>query len=137
MLLNLPPAVRIYVATSPTDMRKSFDGLSAAVSHVLEQDPFAGHLFVFFNRGADRVKVLWWDGDGFALFAKRLERGRFRVFAEPPATSTRAVEMPAGELALILQGIDLRGAKRRRGWRPRRDPGRSERSDSVSSPLNP
>ena len=126
MWLNLPPAVRIYVATAPTDMRKSFDGLSAAVAQVLAQDPFAGHLFVFFNRGADRVKVLWWDGDGFALFAKRLERGRFRVFAEPPAASARAVEMPAAELALILQGIDLRGARRRRGWSPRRVP--------VSSP---
>ena len=56
MLWNVPPAVRIYVATAPTDMRKSFDGLSAAVSHVLAQDPFAGHLFVFFNRGADRVR---------------------------------------------------------------------------------
>jgi len=133
VLLNLPPAVRIYVATAPTDMRKSFDGLSAAVSHVLERDPFAGHLFVFFNRRADRVKILWWDGDGFALFSKRLERGRFRVFAEPPGAGARVVEMPAGELALILQGLDLRGAKRRRGWQPRRDPGRSERSDSVSS----
>ena len=122
MWLNLPPAVRIYVATAPTDMRKSFDGLAGAVSHVLAQDPFAGHLFVFFNRGADRVKVLWWDGDGFALFAKRLERGRFRVFAEPPAASAQAVEMPAAELALILQGIDLRGARRRRGWSPRRVP---------------
>jgi len=108
------------------DMRKSFDGLSAAVSHVLEKDPFAGHLFVFFNRGADRVKVLWWDGDGFALFAKRLERGRFRVFAEPPAATQHALEMPAAELALILQGIDLRGARRRRGWSPRPAP--------VSSP---
>ena len=117
---NLPPSVRIYVATAATDMRKSFDGLSAAVSQVLAQDPFAGHLFVFFNRGADRVKVLWWDGDGFALFAKRLERGRFRVFTEPPAATQRVLAMPAAELALILQGIDLRGARRRRGWSPRR-----------------
>ena len=71
MWLNLPPAVRIYVAAAPVDLRKSFDGLAAAVSHVLAHDPFEGHLFVFFNRRADRVKVLWWDGDGFALFYKR------------------------------------------------------------------
>jgi len=119
--LNLPPAVRIYVASAPVDLRKSFDGLAAAVSHVLAHDPFAGHLFVFFNRRADRVKVLWWDGDGFALFYKRLERGRFRAFAEPlGGGEARALEMPAAELALILQGIDLAGARRRRGWVPPR-----------------
>lgn len=118
MLLNLPPAVRIYVATAPTDMRKAFDGLSAAVIHVLEGDPLSGHLFVFFNRRGDRVKILWWDGDGFALFSKRLEQGTFRAFAEAPAAGAKALEVPAAELALILQGIDLRGARRRRRWIP-------------------
>lgn len=117
MLLNLPPSVRIYVATAPADMRKAFDGLAALVEHHLEHDPFAGHLFVFFNRRADRTKILWWDGDGFALFYKRLERGRFRAFQD--GASSPALEMPAAELALILQGIDLAGAKRRRRWVPK------------------
>ena len=119
MLLNLPPAVRIYVATEPTDMRKAFDGLAAAVSHVLDHDPLSGHLFVFFNRRSDRVKILWWDGDGFALFYKRLEQGTFRAFAEAPAAGTKALVVPAAELALILQGIDLQGARRRKRWRSR------------------
>ena len=121
MLLNLPPAVRIYVATVPVDLRKSFDGLAVAVSHLLAHDPMTGHLFVFFNRASDRVKVLWWDGDGFALFYKRLERGRFRAFARPLSPGQAAVEMRAGELALILQGIDLAGARRRRGWSNRHE----------------
>ncbi len=116
MILDLPPTVRVYVATGATDMRKSFDGLSAQVQHVLAQDPFSGHLFCFFNRRIDRVKILWFDGDGFALYAKRLERGRFHVVE--PGEPASHVEMRAAELALILQGIDLRGAKRRSRWSP-------------------
>lgn len=117
MILNLPPAVRIYVRTASTDMRKSFDGLAALVEHVLEQDPLSGHLFCFFNRRADRAKILWYDHSGWALFCKRLERGRFRV---PEAKAgERCVTLRAVELALILEGIDLRGAKHRRVWRPR------------------
>lgn len=117
MILNLPPSVRIYVCPAPTDMRKSFDGLSALVEHVLEQDPLSGHLFCFFNRRADRAKILWYDYSGYALFCKRLERGRFRVPEAKPGE--RSVTMRAAELALILEGIDLRGAKHRRVWRPR------------------
>jgi transposase len=117
VILNLPPAVRIYVRTAPTDMRKSFDGLAALVEHVLEQDPLSGHLFCFFNRRADRAKILWYDHSGWALFCKRLERGRFRV---PEAKAGEwCVTLRAAELALILEGIDLRGAKHRRVWRPR------------------
>jgi transposase len=119
VILNLPPSVRIYLATEPVDMRKAFDGLAAATEHTLAQDPFSGHLFVFWNRRADRVKVLWYDGNGFALYYKRLERGRFHLFAgDAPARA--CVEVRASDLALILQGIDLRGAKRRRAWSPQR-----------------
>ncbi len=118
MILNLPPSVQLYVCTEPTDMRKAFDGLAALVEHVLEKDPLSGHLFCFFNRRADRCKILWYDHGGYALFYKRLERGRFRV---PEATrGERRVTLRAGELALILEGIDLRGAKHRRVWKPQK-----------------
>lgn len=116
-MLTLPPSVRVYVSTRPTDMHKSFDGLSALVSGVLGQDPMAGHLFVFFGRRADRVKVLYWDRTGYCVWSKRLERGRFRLPARVPGPDG-CVEMEAAELGLILEGIDLVGARRRARWRP-------------------
>lgn len=121
MLLNLPPAVKIYVATKPVDLRKAFDGLSVLVQHVLRQDPLSGHLFFFLNRRADRCKVLWFDGDGYALYYKRLERGRFYLGSDLGTeceTDRGCIEVRASDLALILQGIDLRGARRRASWSP-------------------
>ena len=117
MILNLPPSVHLYVATGPVDMRKSFDGLSALVEHELRRDPLSGHLFCFFNRVRDRVKILWFDHGGYALYYKRLERGRFRV---PDASPDGVVTLRAGELALILEGIELRGARHRKAWTPER-----------------
>lgn len=117
MIGGLPPSVRIFVCTDATDMRRSFDGLAAQVAHVLEEDPLSGHLFCFFNRRADRCKILWYDHNGYALFCRRLERGRFRLPEAPPGA--RRVLMRAAELTLILEGIDLRGARHRRVWRPR------------------
>jgi transposase len=116
VIFNLPPSVQLSVCTEPTDMRKSFDGLAALVEHALEQDPLSGHLFCFFNRRGDRCKILWYDHGGYALFCKRLERGRFRVPTARPGE--RRVAMRAVELALILEGIDLRGARHRRVWSP-------------------
>jgi len=98
-------------------MRKSFDGLAAAARHVVGEDPLSGHLFVFFNRRADICKSLWFDRSGFCVWAKRLERGRFRL-PQPPAPGRRHVEMEAADLALVLEGIDLRGARRRKRWQP-------------------
>jgi transposase len=115
VILNLPPSVQLYVCTEPTDMRRSFDGLAAMVEQVFGQDPLSGHLFCFFNRRTDRCKILWYDHSGYALFAKRLERGRFRIPEAKPGV--RSVAIRAAELALILEGIDLRGARRRRVWR--------------------
>lgn len=112
-MLMLPPSVRVFIATEPADMRCAFDGLTARVQHILEQDPFSGHLFVFRNKRADRVKVLFWDRSGFALFYKRLEKGTFRF----PTGSGKATEVEAAELALLLEGIELRGARRRPRWR--------------------
>lgn len=111
-MLSLPPSVRLFVARGATDMRKSFDTLAALVIDVVEQDPQSGHLFLFVNRRRDRVKVLWWDRSGYCLLAKRLEQGQFRVFDRAAGTSG-AFEMSASELTLILEGIDLRGSKRR------------------------
>ena len=111
-MLSLPPSVRLFVARGVTDMRKSFDTLAALVIDVIEQDPQSGHLFLFVNRRRDRLKVLWWDRSGYCLLAKRLEHGRFRVF-DRAGGSVGSFEMSASELALILEGIDLRGAKRR------------------------
>lgn len=110
----VPPSVRIYVCTQPTDMRRSFDGLSRMVQDVVGQDPFSGHLFVFWNRRSDRTKILWWDRSGFCLWYKRLEEGAFRF----PESAERTYELEAGELALILEGISLAGAQRQPRWKP-------------------
>ena len=118
-MLSLPPSVRIFIATQPVDGRKGVDSLAALVRSVLSQDPLCGHLYVFFSRRCDRVRVVYWDRNGFAMWTKRLERGRFHpVFSEDGRLSASAIE--AAELALILEGIDLAGARRRPRWEPRR-----------------
>ncbi len=82
-MIPLPSSVRIYVATSPADMRKSFDGLSALARNVVNQDPMSGHLFVWFNRRGDQVRILFWDRTGYAILAKRLERGTYHLASAP------------------------------------------------------
>lgn len=104
-----PPAgTRIWLAAGVTDMRCGFDGLTARVQTVLEADPCSGHLFVFRGRRGDRIKVLWWDGDGLCLFAKRLERGRFIW----PQTPSGRVSLTPAQLAMLLEGIDWRMPRR-------------------------
>ena len=122
-MLNLPSltqldrglAARVYLAAGPTDMRKGFDTLAALVKDVLRHDPLSGHLFLFVSRRRDRLKLLYWDGDGFALWYKRLEAGTFRVPAVQPERPS--VELRASELAMLLEGIDLRTIKRSPRWR--------------------
>jgi len=105
-------AVRIYLCTAPADMRKGFDSLAALVREHLKCDPLSGHLFLFVGRGKDRLKILYWDSDGFAVWYKRLEEGTFRL---PAARSAGAsVEIKASELAMLLAGIDLTSIKRRK-----------------------
>jgi len=116
-MLTLPPSVHVYIAAEPTDLRRSFDGLSALVAHGLGHDPLSGHLYVFRNRRGDQVRVLFWDRNGYALYAKRLSRGRFR-FAWKPSSGATHIEVEAAELALMLEGIDLAGARRRSRWQP-------------------
>lgn len=113
-MLTLPTAVRIYVAAEPVDMRRGFDTLAAMARDRAGQDPRSGHLFVFFSRHADRVKILFWDRTGFCLFYKRLERGVFRLPVVPKDAT--AFELTAADLALILEGIDLGAAARRRRY---------------------
>lgn len=119
-MLTLPPSVRVYVATAPVDLRKQFDGIAILVSHSLRLDARSGHLFVVFNRRGDQVRILFWDRNGYCLVAKRLEKGVFRLPWERTQVDGH-VEIEAAELALILEGIDLRGAKRRRRWQPGKD----------------
>jgi transposase len=114
-VLTLPSSVRIFLATEPTDLRKGFDGLSAATRGVIRQDPLSGHLFVFINRRRNRMKILVWQTSGFLLLYKRLERGTFKLPAEP-RPGERSVRIGSADLALLLEGIDLRGARRRKHW---------------------
>jgi transposase len=109
-VLTLPPSTRVYVATAATDMRRSFDGLMGLVRDFLGGDPLSGHLFVFRNRAGDRLKVLWWDRDGLAIFYKRLEEGTFNF--PPAAGDASQLEMTAADLQLVLQGIDPARVKR-------------------------
>jgi transposase len=115
-MLTLPPSVRIYVATESVDMRRGHDGLAAIVRNQWDVDLFDGHLFVFLGRRFDRVKILFWDRGGFLLYYKRLERGRFRL---PRVTTTAKVMMlGAGELAMLLDGIDIQTVKQPKRWLP-------------------
>lgn len=110
-MLSLPPSVRIFVAKDPVDGRKSFDGLAAIARDVLELDPLSGHLFVFFTRRRNRARILWWDHGGFWLLSRRLEAGQFVLPATLTAEGAR-ITMTSAELMLILEGIDLRYARR-------------------------
>jgi len=115
MMLSLPTSVRIWLATKATDMRKSFDTLAELVRQQLQGDPLSGQLFVFRNKRADRVKLLYWDEDGFVIVYKRLEAGTFRF----PTAATAGVEVRAADLQMLLDGVDLASVKRgRRYQRP-------------------
>ena len=107
-MLSLPSAVRVFVCLAPVDMRRSFDGLSALAEDAVGESPLSGHLFVFGSRRGDRVKILYWDRDGYALWYKRLEAGMFRF----PKGEDASREMSAAELMLLLEGIDVAGVKR-------------------------
>ena len=103
-------SVRIFLCTSPTDMRRGFDRLAETVRSSLGHDPLDGSLFVFRSRGGDRLKILYWDKDGFCLWYKRLEEGTFRFPAAEPGLA--GVEIKASEMAMLLEGIDLKSIRR-------------------------
>lgn len=118
-MLTLPPGARVYVATARVDGRKGIDGLAAVVRSQFAEDPLSGTMFVFFSRRADRVRVLYWDRDGYVLVTKRLELGVYRL---PWTSAQGGVVLEAAELLLVLEGIDLRGATRRARWSPSKHP---------------
>lgn len=115
-MLTLPPSVRIFLFTARTDMRKGHDGLAALVTEEMGADLFSGHLFVFVSKRGDRVKILAWDRGGLALWYKRLERGTFRI--PKIEESKKSVPMDAGELSMLLEGIDYSKVKRQKRWEP-------------------
>ena len=129
-MISLPSSVRVFLHAPPTDLRKGFDALCGLVTTAFGQDPTSGHLFLFVNRRRDRMKILYWDRDGLAIWYKRLENpGTFQV--PTAATEAASIEMTATQLALILSGIDLRSARQRRRYQ--RPAPAAERS--VSAPL--
>lgn len=115
-MVTLPSSVRIFVAMEAVDLRRGFDGLAGATRSLIGQDPLSGHLFVFLNRRRNRIKILYWDRTGYLLLYKRLEKGTFEWPAHP-APGVRQVEVDAGELGMILEGVDLASARRRVRWR--------------------
>ncbi len=112
-------SMRIWLATQPADMRCGFDRLAELAASVTGDDPLSGHLFLFRSRGGDRLKILYWDRDSYALWYKRLEEGTFKLPKVEP--SARSVELRPSELAMMLDGIDLRSVKRSKRYRRQRD----------------
>ena len=110
------PATRVFLASGATDLRKSFEGLSALVRHRLQQDPLSGHLFVFANRSHTRLKILYFDGTGIWICAKRLERGTFN-WPRTTETEPAVLRILAEELMLLVSGIDLEKTRPRDWWR--------------------
>jgi transposase len=110
MELDQGMQVRIYLCAQPADMRRGFDTLAALVKEFLKHDPFSGNLFLFMGRGKDRMKILYWEKDGFCLWYKRLEEGTFKLpsLKDGPAS----VELKATDLAMLLEGIDLKSIRR-------------------------
>jgi transposase len=113
-VLRLPASLQIWVSVAPADMRRSFDGLAQLVREWLRGDPLSGHLFVFTSRRSDRLKILYWDRDGYALWYKRLESGTFSF--PPPDPGERCIRISASQLGLILDGIDLESVRRRKRY---------------------
>jgi transposase len=109
-MIGLPAGTRVWLAAGVTDMRRGFDGLAAIVQSKLTEDPFSGHVFVFRGRKGDRLKVLWWSGDGMCLLAKRLEYGHF-VW---PSAESGSVSLSPAQLSMLLEGIDWRRPARTR-----------------------
>jgi transposase len=111
-MIPVPANTRVWLAAGVTDMRRGFTTLAAQAEHTLQQDPFAGHMFVFRGRRGDLIKIIWWDGQGACLFSKRLEKGRF-VW---PSAKEGKIALTAAQLAMLLEGIDWRLPQR--SWTP-------------------
>ena len=108
-MIGLPGTVRVFVAVAAADLRKGYDGLAQLARESIREDPLSGHLFVFANRKRDRIKIIYWDRDGFAIWMKRLEKGTYRW----PSPASDHVEWTPAELASVLGGIDLKVTRKR------------------------
>lgn len=126
-MILLPRAVRIYVASYPVNLRKSFDGLMNEVRSVLGHNPLSGHVFVFLNRRKTMVKLLLWTRGGFTIVSKRLERGRF-VFQYQVSEQAISVQIEEHELAMLLEGIDIKTTRKSVRWNP---PPRTKKSSKT------
>jgi len=113
-VLSIASGTRIFFAAGATDMRKGFNGLQGIVSGTLEQDPLGGHLFLFVNRRRDKLKILYWDVDGLAIWYKRLEQGTFQI--PHIAEDQKSAEIRSEELTMLLRGIDYRNVQRRKRY---------------------
>jgi transposase len=112
-MLSFPSSVRIFLCLQPADMRRSFDGLSRMVDEVIGEDPLSGYLFVFLNKRSNRMKILYWDRDGFALWYKRLEEGAFCF----PHAEGDSVAVNSTDLSMILDGVDFNSIKRKKRYK--------------------
>lgn len=128
-MLTLPPSVRVYLASKPVDMRFGHDGLMSIVQSTWGHDPYSGHLFAFIGKRGDRIKLLYFDRGGFVLVYKRLEKGRFRL----PTIEADAltIGLDGAELAMLLDGLDLREIKRPSRWTPPSIKGRIPERDRA------
>lgn len=120
-MIGVSHGLQIYICTEPTDMRRGFDGLSSMTENVMKRDPLSGHLFVFRNRNRDKLKILYWDRDGLAIWYKRLEQGTFQFPTDGKSTDDKPVstEITTCQLSLLLGGIDLKSVhQRKRFQRP-------------------
>jgi len=113
-VLSISPAVKIFLYAEVADLRRGYDGLAALVTDAMGENPLSGHLYLFINRRRNRIKLLYWASDGYAIWMKRLERGSFEL---PPSPSDSAsVKITASQLALILEGIELSSVRRRKRY---------------------
>jgi transposase len=117
-MLSVPSAVKIFLYNDVADLRRGFDGLAAIVQDAMGEDPLSGSLYIFLNRRRNRIKALYWDHDGYAIWYKRLERGRFEMPRAGSSDGTR-LEITASQLSLILEGIELASIRRRRRYQLR------------------
>ena len=117
MMFGIGAATRIYLAVGATDMRKSFEGLSGLIREKLSQEPLSGHLFLFCNKPRNRLKVVFWDGHGLWVCAKRLEKGRFSWPVSGKGEASAAATIRSEELAMLLGGIEMARTERKQWWR--------------------
>jgi transposase len=138
MLNMLSQQLRIFLCTQPTDMRKNFNGLTGLVKKAMTLDPLSGHLFIFRNQRGDRLKALYWDGDGLAIWYKQLQRGTFR-FPDLKNYSSAGLEIDHSTLRLILDGIDLSSIRRQHRFRinPNMTMPQPQNTQSISGAYKP